>query len=157
MKYIFSIIAFAVLFVGCSTDDDQAEIDENIIKQYLSDNNLESEKHSSGLYYRITEPGGGSSPDINSNITIRYKGYFISGEVFDETTGNSTATFPLSALIQGWQIGIPLLKHGGSGQFFILRFGIWGSAKRKHTSQFRSYFRHRTGRLRLILFIKPGQ
>lgn len=119
MKYLFTLITLAVLFAGCNKDDDQAEVDDNIIKQYLSDNNLDAEKHSSGLYYIITEPGSGQNPDINSDITIRYKGYFISGEVFDETSGNSTATFPLSALIQGWQIGIPLLKHGGSGQFFI--------------------------------------
>lgn len=114
----FSFISLAILFSACNKED-QAEIDDNIITQYLQDNNLDAEKHSSGLYYIITEPGSGPSPDINSNITIRYKGYFTSGEVFDETSGSSTATFPLAALIQGWQIGIPLLKHGGSGQFFI--------------------------------------
>lgn len=120
MRLIFSILSLAILFSACNKDDNnQAEIDDNIIKQYLLDNNLDAEKHSSGLYYIIIVPGGGPSPDINSSITIRYKGYFISGEVFDETSGSSTATFPLNALIEGWQIGIPLLKHGGAGQFFI--------------------------------------
>ena len=61
---------------------------------------------------------------------MRYKGYLPDGTVFDQTPGTETATFPLAGLIRGWQEGIPLLKKGGKGTFFlpsVLGYGSSGS------------------------------
>ncbi|OQX80726.1 MAG: peptidylprolyl isomerase, partial [Bacteroidetes bacterium 4484_249] len=41
-----------------------------------------------------------------------------------------TISFPLTAVIKGWQIGVPLLKQGGEGLFFIpseLGYGSQGT------------------------------
>ncbi|MFN9955636.1 MAG: FKBP-type peptidyl-prolyl cis-trans isomerase, partial [bacterium] len=43
----------------------------------------------------------------------------LDGTIFDQTTGNQTATFPLANLIPGWQEGIPLLQKGGKGTFLL--------------------------------------
>ena len=114
------VVTFIIIFSACSKDEEpQAEIDDKVILQYLSDNNIDAVKHESGLYYDITKEGSGSHPDINSNVTVSYKGYLISGNVFDQTPAGSTTSFPLTAVIKGWQIGVPLLKQGGEGLFFI--------------------------------------
>jgi FKBP-type peptidyl-prolyl cis-trans isomerase FkpA len=119
MKYLTFLSILILIFSACNKEDSQADKDDVIIQQYLADNSIQATKDPSGLYYVITEEGTGDHPDISSEVTVRYKGYLTDGTVFDETTGSSTATFPLSGLIRGWQIGIPKLKQGGKGTFFI--------------------------------------
>lgn len=119
MKYLTYLGILIFLFSACKKEESQADKDDTIIQQYLSDNSIEATKDPSGLYYVITEEGTGDHPDINSEVTVKYKGYLTNGTVFDETTGNSSVTFPLSGLIRGWQIGIPKLKQGGKGTFFV--------------------------------------
>ena len=89
------------------------------IENYLAENNLTATATPSGLYYIITKEGSGGHPNLQSTVTVKYKGYRLNGNVFDETVGNNTATFPLLNLIQGWQEGIPLLQKGGKGTFFV--------------------------------------
>lgn len=118
-KYPFLLIAaFAFFAISCDNDEDQAKIDDKKINDYLTENNIEATKHSSGLYYKITKEGTGSNPTRYSEVEVRYKGYLTNGTVFDQT-GSITATFGIYQTIEGWQLGIPLLKEGGSGIFFI--------------------------------------
>ncbi len=121
MKYLAFLWApLLLLGMGCSKEErPQSEIDEEVIEAYLAENQLTAERHSSGLYYIIDEPGSGGSPNINSEVQVRYKGYLLDGSVFDQTQGNGTAIFFLRNVIQGWQIGIPLLKKAGKGRLFI--------------------------------------
>ena len=136
MRYlvIFStFISFALL--SCSGEtlspDEQFQEDIRIIKQYLADNNLTADSTTAGLHYIITTEGAGGHPNLQSSVKVKYKGYLTDGTVFDETTGNETITFPLSNLIEGWQIGIPLLKKGGKGTFLLpsaIGYGPSGSS-----------------------------
>ena len=119
-KYLIILSLFIILFAGCKKDSEkQAEADDKIIQDYLADNSLSATKHESGMYYIIDVEGNGYSPSSNSIIEIKYKGYLTNGTVFDETDGNSSATMNLSGLISGWRIGVPMLKKGGEGTFFI--------------------------------------
>ncbi|MBL7795901.1 MAG: FKBP-type peptidyl-prolyl cis-trans isomerase [Saprospiraceae bacterium] len=113
-----AFVVLALLTAGCGKEE-QAEFDRDAILKYLDDNSLTATEHDSGIFYIIETPGTGGSPSLNSTITFKYKGYYLDGVVFDQTTGNNTATYPLSNLIQGWQIAIPLLQKGGKGKFFI--------------------------------------
>ena len=129
MKYIL-FIPILLFLLSCNKEDSQTEKDDQIIRDYLSENNIDATKHSSGLYYTITVEGDGNHPNANSEVTVRYKGYLTDGTIFDQTDGSSTATFGLGLLIEGWKIGIPLLKEGGAGTFFIpsaLGYGSQGS------------------------------
>ena len=109
-----------VLFVACNKDDDsQAELDDQIIQDYLNQHNIDAESGESGLYYVITGEGSGGHPDLNSVVEVLFEGRLTNGNVFDETTGNAPVSYPLQNLIEGWQIGIPLMKKGGSATFFI--------------------------------------
>lgn len=136
MKYILNItlllLAGIATLSSCKKDDTaekQAEIDEQIILDYLSANNINAQRDASGLYYLISDEGSGDQPTINSTVEAYYKGYFTDGSIFDQTT-QGPATFSLQNLITGWQIGIPLMKEGGSATFFIpsaLGYGTRGS------------------------------
>lgn len=117
LRFLLSLFLFAGL-AACNKDD-QADIDRKAIEQYLAANNLTATEHPSGIFYIIETPGSGGSPTVQSTITFRYKGYYLDGLVFDETTGGNTATYKLSDLIEGWQIAIPLLQKGGKGTFLI--------------------------------------
>tara|TARA_B110001450_G_scaffold172619_1_gene161005 strand:+ start:184 stop:570 length:387 start_codon:yes stop_codon:yes gene_type:complete len=97
---------------------DYTQLDEEIILQYINDNNLNAEPTGSGLYYVLNSNGNGDFPNINSIVTVAYKGTLIDGTIFDQSDATG-ATFPLSNVIQGWQEGIPLFSEGGSGILLI--------------------------------------
>jgi len=111
---------FPILFTtsGCKKEVDYAQIDEDIIQQYITDNNLNAQATGSGLYYVIDNPGNGDTPNINSTVTVAYVGKLTDGTIFDQS-GSVPATFQLSGVIQGWQEGIPLFSEGGSGTLLI--------------------------------------
>ena len=98
MKYISILALFLVLLSSCSKED-QEEIDDQIIRDYLAKNQLQASEHASGLYFMITKEGHGNHPDINSTVKVKYKGYLTDGSVFDHTSGNETIEFPLKNLI----------------------------------------------------------
>jgi FKBP-type peptidyl-prolyl cis-trans isomerase FkpA len=106
----------AVLFFGCKKEESQSEKDEKIIRDYLADHNITAIRHSSGLYYSIKSAGTGGSPSLTDEVKVTYSGYLTNGISFDSGTLDY---YPLSALILGWQIGIPLLQEGGEATFFI--------------------------------------
>lgn len=130
MRHTTLLLLLAILFFSCNKEDTtNAEADDATIREYLAENNIDAVKDESGLYYLITQQGSGNYPSVYSKITIKYKGYFTDGTVFDET-GNSPYTNYLSSLIRGWQIGIPLFKPGGKGTLFVpsnLGYGSSGS------------------------------
>ena len=70
------------------------------------------------MYYVINTNGNGNVPNINSIVTVAYKGTLTDGTIFDQSDA-SGLTFPLTNVIQGWQEGIPLFSEGGSGILLI--------------------------------------
>ena len=118
-KYILGFLFLGILFASCSKDEDQAIVDQRIIEQYLQDNNINAQEHPSGLYYLIDTPGTGGHPDIMDSVEVRYKGYLTNGFIFDQTPSGQTSKFPLMNLIEGWQVGIPLLQKDGKGTLYL--------------------------------------
>lgn len=119
----------AVLIFDISlTVADYAKENETAILKYIEDNNLIATKTSSGLYYVINNEGTGERPIKTSNVTVAYKGYFLDGTIFDESTANGIA-FNLNEVITGWTEGIPYFKEGGDGMLLVpytLGYGIYG-------------------------------
>lgn len=109
-----------VTMAASSCKKDQFESDENTIKDYLAANNLTAERTEEGLYYIITRVGTGDNPTVGDKVTIHYKGYLTNGNIFDSSYDRGEkSTFSLANLIEGWKIGLPLLKEGGSGTLLI--------------------------------------
>lgn len=114
MKNILAVIVCLLLYSSCKKAEiNQPELDDQLIKGYLFSFNLNATKDPSGLYYIMTVDGTGASPTLNSTVEVKYKGYLMDGTVFDQTAAGKTFSSPLSGLIKGWQIGIPLMKKGG--------------------------------------------
>mgnify|MGYP001262388386 CR=1 FL=1 len=112
----YYIFLFLIALIGCKKDINQ--IDQQVIEQYILENNLVAESTTSGLHYIIDNQGSGEKPNIYSTVTIAYTGKLTDGEIFDQSSSTG-ATFPLYNLIQGWQEGIPLFNEGGSGTLLI--------------------------------------
>ena len=70
------------------------------------------------MYIQIEREGSKEKPTKSSDVTIHYKGYLLDHTVFDQTDGDAR-TFPLGALITGWQIGIPYIGKGGKCKLII--------------------------------------
>lgn len=75
----------------------------------------------SGLQYKVLQPGTGTQqPTLSSNVTCHYHGMLLNGEVFDSSVvRNQPATFPLNAVIKGWQEGVQLMPIGSKYCFYI--------------------------------------
>jgi FKBP-type peptidyl-prolyl cis-trans isomerase len=111
------------------TEADYAAENEAAILKYIDDNNLVAIKSDSGLYYVINNEGTGDRPTSDSNVTVAYKGYFLDGIVFDESSAAGIA-FNLNQVIAGWTEGITYFKEGGDGVLLIpfnLGYGIYGN------------------------------
>lgn len=122
------VIALLIGLMACEGEQQQnvdwVAVDDEIISDYLAEKGISAEKHPSGLYYRIITDGNGQHPNGTNIVVANYTGYLLDGTVFDQGTG---VEFPLTNVIQGWQIGIPLLSKGGSGQLFIPSYLAYGS------------------------------
>jgi FKBP-type peptidyl-prolyl cis-trans isomerase len=112
--------------VSCAKDegDDQAAIDKQKIETYLAEKGLEAEMTASGLFYIIHNAGDNRKPNIGSQVTVAYKGYFLDGVVFDQS---ELVDFRLGNVIKGWQEGIPLIGEGGSITLLVPSALAYGS------------------------------
>ena len=128
MKACISFL-FLVIFISCSNDDSSDTQVEADIVQYIDDHNLEAQRSSSGLYYVIGKQGSGTKPSSNSTVTVAYKGYFIDGDIFDQSDVEGI-TFNLQQVITGWTEGITYFNEGGEGILLIPPHLGYGSDNR---------------------------
>ena len=131
MKYFLPLLLIAFALSSCAKKkaEEQAALDESIIQQYISDNNLSATATGSGLYYVIDTQGNGAGCTSNSSVKVAYSGYFTDGDVFDESAPEGIV-FSLQGVIQGWTEGIPYFKEGGTGKLLLpsaLAYGKNGS------------------------------
>lgn len=131
MKYL--LVALLLISISACQKDgnenvilDYTELNENEILNYIDENNLEAVKSVSGLYYVIQEQGEGSHPAGNSDVTVKYKGFYTNGNVFDESNEEGI-TFNLQQVIAGWTEGITYFKEGGKGILLIPSRLAYGS------------------------------
>ncbi|HEX4957388.1 MAG TPA: FKBP-type peptidyl-prolyl cis-trans isomerase [Lacibacter sp.] len=132
MKKTFAIAAVIILsFTACKKKEEPCTAtagstvvsasEEALVTTYLSNNNITNavELENSGMYYSIESSGGAQKPEQCDNVTVKYIGRRQDGTVFDQTSGNNTASFILANLIEGWRRGIPLIGAGGKLKLYI--------------------------------------
>jgi FKBP-type peptidyl-prolyl cis-trans isomerase len=62
----------------------------------------------------------GEKPTINDTVTVHYQGWTTDGKLFDSSVERGQpATFGLSKVIVGWQVGLPVMKLGQTMRFWI--------------------------------------
>ena len=73
-----------------------------------------------GLQYEILQEGTGVQPTADSEVEVHYKGSLIDGTQFDSSYDrNEPLTLNLNRVIEGWKLGIPLMKVGAKYRFYI--------------------------------------
>jgi FKBP-type peptidyl-prolyl cis-trans isomerase FkpA len=127
MKKISLLLVCAMMVVGLSqckkenacSDRSPAE-EEPTIQAYLTANSITGAvKHTSGMYYKIETPGAGTKPTLSSKVFVKYVGKFTDNSIFDQQADASKTGWTLGTLVQGWQLGIPLIGKGGKMKLFI--------------------------------------
>jgi FKBP-type peptidyl-prolyl cis-trans isomerase FkpA len=133
MKKVLIFSLFAALIggsVACKKDVDE----DKLITDYLTSKNLVATKTAEGIHYIVETEGTGNFPTLSNTVSVRYKGYLLSGSVFDENQSAGKAVFTTllgGGVIQGWKLGLQKFKKGGKGKLFIpssLAYGSSGSS-----------------------------
>jgi FKBP-type peptidyl-prolyl cis-trans isomerase FkpA len=87
------------------------------------DKNPNVKKTDSGLYYEIETPGTDPKPKPTDIVTVKYKGTFVDGKVFDQTDdkdpASATRDFAVDEVIPGWTEGLQLIGKGGKIKLYI--------------------------------------
>jgi len=133
-KLIVCLFSVWFLSAGCLKKETGCPPPKNItapsseqqaIDDYLTANNINATKHSSGFYYHIWQQGTGESPNNCSSIVISYLGQLSNGNVFDQ---GQNAALKLGSLIEGWRKGLPLIQKGGKIKLYIPPSLAYGSS-----------------------------
>jgi FKBP-type peptidyl-prolyl cis-trans isomerase FkpA len=71
-------------------------------------------KTDSGMLYRETRAGSGTSPAATDTVKVNYRGTLVDGTEFDSSyKRNEPAEFPLNRVIRCWTEGVQKMKPGG--------------------------------------------
>jgi FKBP-type peptidyl-prolyl cis-trans isomerase FkpA len=104
--------------------DKQGKTDEKIVTDYLAKNNMTAaaKRTASGLYYVITQPGTGPTPNRGDMVKVHYTGKLTDGKEFDSSkkTGQPIdLPIGVGQVIPGWDEGILLLNKGAKAVLVI--------------------------------------
>lgn len=80
----------------------------------------------SGLQYKVLKQGTGKSPKLTDVVRAKYKGTFITGDVFDESA--EPAEFQVNKVIAGWTEALQLMKVGDKLQLYVPSALAYGDA-----------------------------
>jgi FKBP-type peptidyl-prolyl cis-trans isomerase FkpA len=131
-KYSFAFIGLIMLFSSCKKEYESIEsIDERLIQEYLTKNNLSYTKDPSGYYYKIVEQGTGSLLTNSDSVLYTYDLKNFTGTTYSSTiAGSNEGTYV--GLVNPLSYRGVLTKMNRGGKFSIilpshLAFGKNGS------------------------------
>jgi len=140
IRRLIILISFCAVMLSCSKSSDNScnftvsnavvpASEMTALQAYVATRLTTPILHPGGFYYEIMTAGTGTvTPEVCSDVTVKYAGYLTNGFKFttpgEETTG---ATYTLGRLITGWQRGIPLIKAGGNITLFLPPSLAYGS------------------------------
>ena len=73
-----------------------------------------------GIQYEVIKEGTGAQPELRNKVKAHYKGSLLNGKEFDNSFKRGQPfSAPLTALIKGWQIALPMMKEGSHWRIWI--------------------------------------
>ncbi len=131
-----ALISIFVFAVGCKKNSGCTPVSPDVeapqIVEYNTKNGIITQQFSNKIYYKIVDTGYVVHPTASSSVVVTYSAKLLNNTVFDVAT--SPVTFKLSDVIEGWQIGLPLLQKGGRMILIIpsaYAYGCNGNSKLK--------------------------
>ena len=126
----FLLLVITFMLASCEEDKyaDWKILNIQWIENYFEkhENDAGFHRTESGLCYKVIHQGEMGRPDVNSIITVKYKGTLIDGTVFES---NDSFEYRLSALMPGWVEGIRKMNVGGRYVFYIPADLAYGDEK----------------------------
>jgi FKBP-type peptidyl-prolyl cis-trans isomerase FkpA len=116
-KVLGSVLVLSLLLLNsCGKTDTGCQpvpvtSEKSALVAYCTANGISYTEDASGLLYQIITPGTGANATAANTVSVVY-----TGKLMDNTTFTQVANpqdLRLSDVIDGWKIGIPLLKKGG--------------------------------------------
>ena len=123
MRFLIFLVIISIFsctdenIVVTRTKQEQFNLDLERIQGYLNENNLEGfESLDNGLHYKILEEGNSSFPKNGDTLDVEYVGQLLNGLEFDRSFTNQPFEFILGSneVIQGWELGVPLIDEEGT-------------------------------------------
>ena len=123
MRFLIFLVIISIFsctdenIVVTRTKQEQFNLDLERIQAYLNENNLEGfESLDNGLHYNILEEGNSSFPKNGDTLDVEYVGQLLNGLEFDRSYTNQPFEFILGSneVIQGWELGVPLIDEEGT-------------------------------------------
>ena len=118
LKFSAYILTILIIFISCGKNDSSgcqpAAVDSEKPQMvaFCTANGINYTENASGMLFEIINAGTGTmAPTTSSTVTVQYVGKFFNGTIFDSSTTAFSSV--LSSLIDGWKLGIPLIKKGG--------------------------------------------
>ena len=83
----------------------------------------------SGLQYKVLTKGTGEVAGKEDNVTVRYEGKTIDGNVFDSSykRNPNTTTFRPDQVIKGWTEALTMMPQGSTWELYIPQDLAYGS------------------------------
>ena len=124
MKKLLWTLLLPVFMFSCKKEDNNCpeitvkapDAEIAALRAYIAGANITATEDPRGFFYTIDIPGNGNKPTVCSRVSVDYTGKLTNGTQFDSGTN---ASFYLSQLIPGWQVGIPLLNAGGTITLYL--------------------------------------
>lgn len=140
----FSLLVFGLfIFASCNKNEcgvdvnlsvDQAQLATDIaaIDAYLASEGIQAQEHPSGLKYVINDAGDGDNVSLCDNVVVDYRGTLLDGSDFQFDKSDRPIGLTMRSLIEGWKIGIPLIKERGSIHLYIPSVYAYGASGRNN-------------------------
>lgn len=133
-----SIVILEIVLKDVRSLAEQEKVEDQIIKDYMTANDLIPTSDSLGVYRIVVQQGGTNRPQDLEKISVSYSGKVLNGEPFD-----SSEYFPFTvkenSLISGWNIGIAMMHKKEKATIIIpshLAYGAGGSGSRGNIPPF---------------------
>ena len=83
----------------------------------------------SGLQYKVIKQGNGAVAKADDNVTVRYEGHTIDGNVFDSSYKRTpdTSSFRPDQVIKGWTEALCMMPEGSKWMLYIPQDLAYGS------------------------------
>ncbi|MES2329874.1 MAG: FKBP-type peptidyl-prolyl cis-trans isomerase [Bacteroidota bacterium] len=110
------LVLFFLLLNSCGKTDTGCQpvavsSEKSTLVAYCTLNNITYTEDPSGLLYQIITPGTGANPTTANTVSVVYTGRLMDNTIFTQVANSQDLR--LSDVIDGWKIGIALLKKGG--------------------------------------------
>jgi hypothetical protein len=136
---VFLLAGFTLLVAGCLNNEweEQEKQEEEMIREYLADNNIpEDSKTAGGIYFVEHDTGTGLAPVRDDYIVVNYVGRILEDNSIHETTYDSLkddwvdaefytyyvygpVKFVFGYSISGLNEGISMMREGGEATIVI--------------------------------------